>query len=192
MEERQVTVDGVTHQLQLPFLVMATQNPIEYEGTFPLPEAQLDRFLLRISLGYPDFNEELAIIERQEQANPMETLGAVATPQQVLDLQEAAKQVYVDRLVRQYIVGLVEATRRHRDVSLGASPRASLGLFRTARALAMLRDRDYVVPDDVKYLAPAVLAHRVILSPSARMRGVSAADVVTGLLNEVAVPGGAR
>ncbi len=192
MEERQVTVDGVTHQLQLPFLVMATQNPIEYEGTFPLPEAQLDRFLLRIALGYPDFNEEMDIIERQEQANPMDTLRAVATPQQVLDLQEAAKSVYVDRLVRQYIVGLVEATRRHRDVSLGASPRASLGLFRAARALALLRERDYVVPDDIKFLAVPVMAHRIILSPSARMRGVKAADVVSGLLNEVAVPGAVR
>ncbi len=192
MEERQVTVDGVTHQLQLPFLVMATQNPIEYEGTFPLPEAQLDRFLLRISLGYPDFNEEMAIIERQEQANPMDTLRPVATPQQVLDLQEQARSVYVDRLVRQYIVGLVEATRKHRDVSLGASPRASLGLFRAARALALLRDRDYVVPDDIKFLASPVMAHRIILSPSARMRGIKATDVVASLLNEVAVPGAVR
>ncbi|MSQ06745.1 MAG: AAA family ATPase [Dehalococcoidia bacterium] len=192
MEERQVTVDGVTHQLQLPFMVMATQNPIEYEGTFPLPEAQLDRFLLRISLGYPDFNEEMDIIERQEQSNPMDTLRAVATPQQVLDLQEAARTVYVDRLVRQYIVGLVEATRRHRDVSLGASPRASLGLFRAARALALLRERDYVVPDDIKFLAVPVMAHRIILSPSARMRGVKATDVVSSLLNEVAVPGAVR
>ena len=192
MEERQVTVDGVTHQLQLPFMVMATQNPIEYEGTFPLPEAQLDRFLLRISLGYPDFNEEMDIIERQEQVNPMDSLRSVATPQQVLELQETARSVYVDRLVRQYIVTLVEATRRHRDVSLGASPRASLGLFRAARALALLRDRDYVVPDDIKFLAPSVMAHRLILSPSARMRGVKATDVVTSLLNEVAVPGAVR
>ena len=192
MEERQVTVDGVTHQLQLPFTVMATQNPIEYEGTFPLPEAQLDRFLLRISLGYPDFNEEMDIIERQEQVNPMDSLRSVATPQQVLELQETARSVYVDRLVRQYIVTLVEATRRHRDVSLGASPRASLGLFRAARALALLRDRDYVVPDDIKFLAPSVMAHRLILSPSARMRGVKATDVVTSLLNEVAVPGAVR
>ncbi|MBM3943653.1 MAG: MoxR family ATPase [SAR202 cluster bacterium] len=191
MEERQVTVDGVTHQLQLPFLVMATQNPIEYEGTFPLPEAQLDRFLLRINLGYPDFNEELAIIERQEQANPLDKLQAVATPQEILDLQESAKSIYVDRLVRQYIVGLVEATRKHRDVALGASPRASLGIFRAARALALLKDRDYAVPDDVKLLAPAVLAHRIILSPSARMRGVETLEVVSSLLNEVPVPGAA-
>jgi MoxR-like ATPase len=192
MEERQVTVDGVTHQLQLPFLVMATQNPIEYEGTFPLPEAQLDRFLLRISLGYPDFSEEMAIIERQEQVHPIETLRAVVTPQQVLELQEAAKAVYVDRLVRQYIVNLVEATRRHRDISLGASPRASLGLFRAARALALLRDRDYAIPDDVKLLASPVIAHRLILSASARMRGIKASDVVASLLNEVAVPGATR
>jgi MoxR-like ATPase len=192
MEERQVTVDGVTHYLQHPFLVIATQNPIEYEGTFPLPEAQLDRFLMRISLGYPDFTEEMSIIERQEQVHPIETLRAVATPQEVVGLQEAAKLVYVDRLVRQYIVGLVEATRQHRDVALGASPRASLGLFRAARALALVQDRDYTLPDDIKLLAPAVIAHRLILSPSARMRGINSVDVVNNLLNEVAVPGAAR
>jgi len=192
MEERQVTVDGVTHYLQHPFLVIATQNPIEYEGTFPLPEAQLDRFLMRISLGYPDSDEEMSIIERQEQVHPIETLQAVATPQEVVGLQEAAKSVYVDRLVRQYIVALVEATRQHRDVALGASPRASLGLFRAARALALVQDRDYAIPDDVKVLAPAVIAHRLILSPSARMRGIRSVDVVSNLLNEVAVPGVAR
>jgi MoxR-like ATPase len=192
MEERQVTVDGVTHYLQHPFLVIATQNSIEYEGTFPLPEAQLDRFLMRISLGYPDFDEEMSIIERQEQVHPIETLQAVTTPQEVVGLQEAAKSVYVDRLVRQYIVTLVEATRQHRDVALGASPRASLGLFRAARALALVQDRDYAIPDDIKLLAPAVIAHRLILSPSARMRGVNSIEIVNSLLNEVAVPGVAR
>jgi MoxR-like ATPase len=192
MEERQVTVDGVTHYLQHPFLVIATQNPIEYEGTFPLPEAQLDRFLMRISLGYPDFDEEMSIIERQEQVHPIETLQAVATPDVVVGLQEAAKSVYVDRLVRQYIVTLVEATRQHRDVALGASPRASLGLFRAARALALVQDRDYAIPDDIKLLAPAVIAHRLILSPSARMRGVNSVEIVNSLLNEVGVPGVAR
>jgi MoxR-like ATPase len=192
MEERQVTVDGVTHYLQHPFLVIATQNSIEYEGTFPLPEAQLDRFLMRISLGYPDFDEEMSIIERQEQVHPIETLQAVTTPQEVVGLQEAAKSVYVDRLVRQYIVTLVEATRQHRDVALGASPRASLGLFRAARALALVQDRDYAIPDDIKLLAPAVIAHRLILSPSARMRGVNSVEIVNSLLNEVAVPGVAR
>ena len=134
MEELQVTVDGVTHLLEHPFIVFATQNPIEYEGTFPLPEAQLDRFLMRISLGYPDFGEELAIIERQEQVHPIESLEPVAGPQDIVALQTAAKEIYVDAVVRDYIVHLVESTRVHRDVSLGASPRASLGLFRAGRA----------------------------------------------------------
>jgi MoxR-like ATPase len=171
---------------------MATQNPIEYEGTFPLPEAQLDRFLMRISLGYPEFMEEMAIIEQQEQAHPIESLQPVATPEEVMSLQQAAKSIYVDQLVRQYIVSLTEATRRHREVSLGASPRASLGLFRSARALALVRDRDYVIPDDIKQLASSVIAHRLVLSPSARMRGVQNADVVNDLLSNVSVPGATR
>ena len=192
MEELQVSVDGVTRQLDRPFLVMATQNPIEYEGTFPLPEAQLDRFLLRVSLGYPDFNEELAVIERQEQVHPIDELQPVATPESVIAMQNAAKSVYVDGLVREYIVGLTEATRRHADVALGASPRASLGLFRLARAFALVHDRDYVLPDDVQNLAYGVMAHRIILSPSARMRGLRTADVIEQLLESVAVPGAAR
>jgi len=192
MEEQQITVDGVTHLLQPPFLVMATQNPIEYEGTFPLPEAQLDRFLMRISLGYPNLEEELAIIEGQEQSHPIDSLKAVANSQDIIGLQEAAKSVYVDRLVRQYIVSLTEATRNHREVSLGASPRASLGLFRTSRALALIRDRDYVIPDDIKELAAGVIAHRLMLSPSARMRGVQSTDVVEDLLTNVPVPGATR
>ena len=192
MEEYQVTVDGVTHHLETPFLVMATQNPIEYEGTFPLPEAQLDRFLMRVSLGYPEFAEEISIIEYQEQVHPIDSLGAVATPQEVCELQQAAKSVYVDQLVRQYIVSLTEATRRHGEVSLGASPRASLGLFRTARAMALIRDRDYVIPDDVQMLAPAVIGHRLVLSPSARMRGVQSSAVVEELLRTIPVPGASR
>jgi MoxR-like ATPase len=178
--------------LQHPFVVVATQNPIEYEGTFPLPEAQLDRFLMRISLGYPDFEEELAVIEQQEQAHPIDSLEAVATPKDVIGLQEAAKEIYVDRAVREYIVNLTEATRDHRDVSLGASPRASLGLFRAARALALVLDRDYVIPDDIKTLAASVTAHRIILSPSARMRGVRSVDLVSDLLNTITVPGATR
>ena len=192
MEELQVTVDGVTHLLEHPFIVMATQNPIEYEGTFPLPEAQLDRFLMRISLGYPDFNEELSVIEIQETTHPIESLEAVATPQDVIAMQEAAKEIYVDQVVRQYIVSLVEATRQHRDVALGASPRASLGLFRASRAMALVQDRDYVIPDDIKTLADSVIGHRLILSASARMRGMRSADVVDDLLNQVAVPGATR
>ncbi len=192
MEEHQVTVDGITHHLESPFLVMATQNPIEYEGTFPLPEAQLDRFLMRISLGYPEFMEELSIIEHQEQTHPIDSLGAVATPDDIRLLQQGAKAIYVDQLVRQYIVSLTEATRRHSEVSLGASPRASLGLFRAIRAMALVQDRDYVIPDDVKMLAPAIIAHRLVLSPSARMRGVQNTDVVNDLLRTVPVPGAAR
>ena len=192
MEELQVTVDGVTHHLQHPFIVIATQNPIEYEGTFPLPEAQLDRFLMRISLGYPEFAEEMSIIQQQEQEHPIDSLDAVTTPEEVVSLQTAAKTVYVDQLVRQYIVSLVEATRGHSDIALGASPRASLGLFRAARGLALVQDRDYVIPDDVKALAPAVIAHRIILSPSARMRGVTSWSVVSDLLDNVTVPGAAR
>ena len=192
MEELQVTVDGVTHHLEHPFVVVATQNPIEYEGTFPLPEAQLDRFLMRISLGYPEFEEELAVIEQQEQEHPIDSLEAVANPKDVIGLQQAAKDVYVDRAVREYIVNLTGATRNHRDVALGASPRASLGLFRAARALALVLDRDYVIPDDIKMLAAPVTAHRIILSPSARMRGVRSADLVSDLLNTLTVPGATR
>ncbi len=192
MEELQVTVDGVTHHLEHPFVVIATQNPIEYEGTFPLPEAQLDRFLMRISLGYPEFEEELAVIEQQEQEHPIDSLEAVANPKDVIGLQQAAKEIYVDRAVREYIVNLTEATRNHRDVALGASPRASLGLFRAARALALVLDRDYVIPDDIKMLAAPVTAHRIILSPSARMRGVRSADLVSDLLNTLTVPGATR
>ena len=192
MEELQVSVDGVTRSLDRPFVVMATQNPIEYEGTFPLPEAQLDRFLLRISLGYPSFSEELSVIERQEQTHPIDELEAVATPEDVISLQNAAKNVYVDGAVREYIVGLIEATRSHEDVFLGASPRASLGMFRAVRALALLQDRDYVIPDDVKDLAYSVLGHRLILAPSARMRGLQTGQVIDGLLGLVEVPGSRR
>ena len=189
MEELQVTVDGVTRPLDKPFVVMATQNPIEYEGTFPLPEAQLDRFLMRISLGYPSFAEELSVIEGQEQVHPVDQLLTVASSDDLIKLQEAAKNIYVDSTVREYIVSLVEATRSHEDVSLGASPRASLGMFRAVRAMAILQDRDYVIPDDVKDLAYAVLGHRVILSSSARMRGLQTSQVLDGLLETVSVPG---
>ena len=192
MEELQVSVDGVTRPLEQPFIVMATQNPIEYEGTFPLPEAQLDRFLMRISLGYPSFTDELSVIEQQEKTHPIDELEAVASPEDVIKLQKAAQNVYVDTAVREYIVGLIEATRTHEDVSLGASPRASLSMFRAVRGMAILRDRDYVIPDDVKELAYAVLAHRLILSPAARMRGLHTGQVIDGLLESVAVPGVSR
>ena len=189
MEEHQITVDGVTHPLHAPFIVLATQNPIEYEGTFPLPEAQLDRFLMRINLGYPSVEEELEIISEQEMAHPITVLESVTTPSGILEMQEAVNSIYVDSLIREYIVKLTESTRSHPDVYLGASPRASLGLFKTARALALIRERDYVIPDDVKFLAPTVLSHRIILAPSARMQGIRSMDIVDNLLSELAIPG---
>jgi len=192
MEEWQVSVDGNTHYLGYPFIVLATQNPIEYEGTFPLPEAQLDRFLIRVSLGYPDFAEELAVIERQEHIHPIENLDAVATPEDVVALQAAARDVYVDGLVREYIVSLTEATRNHQDVALGASPRASLGMFRMARSYALVQNRDYVIPDDVQALAHGVMSHRIILSPAARMRRLQTREVIDRLLETVPIPGAAR
>ena len=192
MEELQVSVDGATHHLEPPFIVLATQNPVEYEGTFPLPEAQLDRFLVRVSLGYPDFAEEIAVIERQEQTHPIDALQPVADPADVVRLQAAAREVYVDSLVRQYIVSLAEATRSHQDVALGASPRASLGMFRMARAYALLQNRDYVIPDDVQSLAHGVMGHRIILSPAARMRRLQPREVIDRLLESVPIPGAAR
>lgn len=187
MEEHQVTVDGVTHASPSPFFVIATQNPIEYEGTFPLPEAQLDRFLLRIRLGYPSFTEELAIIEGQEVVHPIEALEPVITSEEVVILQDAAKHIYVDPLVREYMVSLVEATRQHQEVALGASPRASIGLFKVARALSLIKGRDYVIPDDVKGVAVEVMAHRVIVSSAARMRGIDGKGVVADVLERVPV-----
>ena len=192
MEEGQVSVDGTTHYLGLPFIVLATQNPIEYEGTFPLPEAQLDRFLVRVSLGYPDFAEEMAVIERQERIHPIVSLEAVASLDDVLRLQAAATEVYVDPTVREYIVGLSEATRNHEDVALGASPRASLGMFRMARAYSLVHDRDYVIPDDIQTLAYGIIGHRIILSPAARMRRMQPREVIDRLLDSVPIPGAVR
>ena len=190
MDERQVTVEGISHGVPTPFMVMATQNPVEYEGTFPLPEAQLDRFLLIINLGYPTIEEELEIIERQQIAHPIETLESVATAQEVIDLQRAIRTIYVDDLVKQYIVNLTDATRTHADISLGASPRASLAMYRGGQAIALIRGRDFVLPDDVKDLAQPMLSHRMIVSPAARMRGVSSPDVVETILEQIPVPGG--
>ena len=189
MEERQVTVDGESHLLTPPFLVIATQNSIEYEGTFPLPEAQLDRFLMRVNIGYPQFDEEMTIIAQQEHSHPINELQPIASPDDVLQLQQEARSVYVDDLVREYLVTLAEATRSHPDAALGASPRASLGLFRTGRALALIRGRDYVLPDDIKELAVGVLSHRIVLTPAARMRGVRPERLVSELLDSVPVPG---
>ena len=189
MEERQVTVDGVTHPLPRPFMVMGTQNPIEYEGTFPLPEAQLDRFLMRVRLGYPTAVDEVLVMDAQQGGHPIETLEAVTLPEEVMELQEAAGEIYVDPLIKQYIVNLVGATRDHESVYLGASPRGSLALMRATQAHAMLDGRDFVQPDDVKALAEPTLAHRVIVSPSARVREVEARQIIEESLERVSVPG---
>lgn len=189
MGEQQVTVEGVTRKLPSPFMVLATQNPIEYEGTFPLPEAQLDRFFMRISLGYPDAEQEVAIMDRREHGDPIDSLKAVCTPDDISKLQLAAEEVFIDALVKQYIVGLANATRLHPEAALGVSPRASINLMKGGKAYAMLHDRDYVVPDDIKAIAIPTLAHRVLLTPSARMREVTQETVINDVLNQVYVPG---
>jgi MoxR-like ATPase len=190
MEEKQVTVDGVTHMLPAPFMVLATQNPIEYEGTFPLPEAQLDRFLLRLSLGYPTAAHEIDVLERQQFAHPIEILQQVVTVGELLDAQAAVRKVHVDPGIKRYIVELVTQTRKHPDVYLGASPRGSLALFRTGQARAALEGRDFVIPDDVKALAEAALAHRIIIGPAARIKDVSSRTIVRDIVGSVPVPGG--
>ena len=189
MQEQQVTVDGVTYPIPEPFLVLATQNPIEYEGTFPLPEAQLDRFMMRISLGYPSPEDEIAILDSQQYVHPVETLEQAIDVRELLDAQEKVKEVYVDPLVKEYIVALVNATRDHPDVYLGASPRGSLALYKTGRARAALLGRDYVIPDDIKALAITTLAHRLIVSPSARIKEVDPRAVIEETLESVPVPG---
>jgi MoxR-like ATPase len=189
MGEQQVTVEGVTRQLPNPFMVLATQNPIEYEGTFPLPEAQLDRFFMRISLGYPDTDQEVAIMDRREHGDPIDSLKPVCTPGDITNLQRQTDEVFIDALVKQYIVELSNATRLHPEAALGVSPRASINLMKGGKAYAMLHDRDYVVPDDIKAIAVPTLAHRVLLTPSARMRGVTQETVIKDVLNQVSVPG---
>ncbi len=189
MEERQVTVDGVTRPLPQPFMVMATQNPVEYEGTFPLPEAQLDRFLLRLRLGYPDQADEVAVLEGQQERHPIGDLQPVIAPERILDLQAAVRSIWVDPLIKQYIVEIAGGTRSHPAVFLGASPRGSLALFRCAQAQALIAGRDYVTPDDVKELAPFALGHRIIVSPTAQARETDAATVVQETLQRVPVPG---
>ncbi|MCD4672429.1 MAG: MoxR family ATPase [Anaerolineaceae bacterium] len=188
MEERQITVEGITHYLPSPFMVLATQNPIEYEGTFPLPEAQLDRFLLRIRLGYPGIMEEVKILELQQLRHPIDTLEAVAGTEELLDAQETIKTVFVAPVIKRYIVQLVRLTRDSSDVYLGASPRGSLGLFRAAQAKAAMEGRDYVLPDDVKYLAETVLAHRIVVDPAARLRDINAGVILDEILRTLPVP----
>lgn len=188
MEERQLTVEGVTTRLPSPFLVVATQNPVELEGTFPLPEAQLDRFLIRLKLGYPGEDEEDEILRRFEGESPLENLQPVITGEELTRLAEALRHLHVDPSVRRYAVQIVQATRQDTAFELGASPRGSLALFRTARALAAVSGRDYVLPDDVKTMAPYVLPHRLILSTQARLRGRNADELLGEVLKRVPVP----
>jgi len=187
MEERQATIDGVTYPMPSPFLVIATQNPIEYEGTFALPEAQLDRFMLRLRLGYPKAMEEIVILDEQKRLHPIDELGQVLSLDELRQMQSALKEIYVDQAVAEYIVRLVGATREHADVYLGASPRGSINLYRSSQALAALDGRDYVIPDDVKQLAVAVLAHRLIVKSQASLREVDPDSIVREVLSQVPI-----
>ena len=189
MEEHQVTVDGVTHQMDNPFMILATQNPIEYEGTFPLPEAQLDRFMIRLQLGYPSPAEELTVLSAQQYEHPITNLQQVVSLQELVAAQQAIREIYVADEVKRYIIDLVNATRQHPDVYLGSSPRGSLALFRTSQARAAMAGRDYVIPDDVKALAEVTLAHRVIVGPAARIKDISSRTVVQDVLAATGVPG---
>jgi len=188
MEERQVTVDGQTFPLPHPFFVMATQNPIELEGTFPLPEAQLDRFLLRINLGYPERDEEILILERFQEEDPLLKLKAVANPEQITELQQTRKKIRISPPVREYITDIVRATRTGKSLRFGASPRGSLGLMRAGQALAALRGREYVLPDDIKYLVRPVLAHRLILKDEERLRAKTPEHFLEEIIPQIPVP----
>lgn len=189
MEERQVTVDGNTYPLKPPFMVLATQNPIEYEGTFPLPEAQLDRFMLRIRLGYPSKEQEVDILNRQQFIHPLESLEQVVSVEELLEAQKEIKKIYTDDLVKEYIVEVVRQTREHPDVYLGASSRGALSIYRLCQARAALLGRDFVVPDDVKALAESALGHRIIVGPAARIKDIEPAQIVQEILGRVPVPG---
>ncbi len=190
MEEAQITVDGITHSLPRPFMVLATQNPIEYEGTFPLPEAQLDRFLMRIRLGYPQPDDEVKILENQQYRHPLLDLEQVVSVEELKLMQETVKSIYMAPAVKRYIITLARHTREHPEVYLGASPRGSLALYRTSQARAAMNGRDYVLPDDIKALVVPTFAHRIILGPAARLRDVTAEQVVEEIMNNVPVPGG--
>lgn len=188
MGERQVTIDNVTTLLPSPFLVIATQNPIELEGTFPLPEAQLDRFMLRLQVGYPEPKEEEEMLTRFQSADPLDDLRPVTKAQEIVDFQNIVRQIYVDPVLRTYVVRVVKATRDHPDVELGASPRASMSLYRCGQALAAIQDREYVIPDDLKLLAPHALAHRMILKSQARLRERTAESIIDEILAKEEVP----
>lgn len=188
MEERQVTVDGESHRLPDAFIVFATQNPIEYEGTFPLPEAQLDRFLMKVRIGYPNFMDEMKILESQRQQHPIELLQAVTDIEELEHAQQAIKDVHVADAIKRYIIEIVEATRNNKDIYLGASPRGSLGLYRAGQAYATLQGRDYVTPDDIKGVSIPVLSHRIVLHPSARIKDVQKETILAEILEQIEVP----
>ncbi|MFS0638804.1 MoxR family ATPase [Mesobacillus foraminis] len=188
MEESSVTVDGVTHVLESPFFVMATQNPIEYEGTYPLPEAQLDRFLLKMKMGYPDLDEEIEVLSRAQKVPPIDDLQPVVSLEELRKLKKEIKEVYVDDSIKRYIVDLASMTRVHSSVYLGVSPRGSISLMKASQALAFMSGRDFVIPDDVQYLAPFVFAHRIILKSEARFEGIEAEEVVNRVIARVPVP----
>ena len=188
MGERQISVDGVTRALPRPFLVLATQNPVEFEGTFPLPEAQLDRFLLRLTIGYPDYADEKQIVQNLRHGHPVDRLEPVADAVELVDAQGAIADVYVEDSIGDYVLRLVRETRSHQDIALGASPRGTLALFRAAQALAVMRGRDFVIPDDVKYLAPFALAHRLIVRPESQLRGRTGRDIMDSIVAMVPVP----
>jgi MoxR-like ATPase len=188
MEEAQITVDGVTYRLPEPFMVMATQNPIEYEGTFPLPEAQLDRFMMNISLGYPKVADEMRILDSQQHHHPLDDLAQIMTADELMLIQRQVRTIHVDPSIREYIVAITNATREHPNIYLGVSPRGSLALFRGVQALAAMRGRNYVIPDDVKLLAKPTLAHRIIVTPAARVRSITSTAILDEILQSVPVP----
>jgi len=188
LEEHQITVDGKTYKVEEPFMVLATQNPIEYEGTFPLPEAQLDRFMMKISMGYPEPDDEKAILRRFKTENPLNSLQPVLHASEILEIQNSVRDIYVDESIDDYIINIVKSTRNNPDIQLGASPRGSLALFRSAQAWAVINGRDYVLPDDVKELVKAVLGHRLIVKPEVRLRGQTSEDVLANVLKQVHIP----
>ncbi len=188
MQERQVTIDGITHQLPRPFMVFATQNPIELEGTFPLPEAQIDRFLLRIVIGYPSQNEENTLLERFRLSSQLPELSPVTTPAEIIQLQNERRVIRVEDSVRDYIVRIARSTREHNEVQLGASPRATMALYHSAQAWAAIQGRDFVIPDDIKFMAPHVLTHRLLVSPQAQLRGRQPNQLISDIVDSISVP----
>ncbi len=189
MEERTVTVDGLTHPLPEPFLVLATQNPIEYEGTFPLPEAQLDRFLLKIQLGYPNAADEIKVLEKQQIKHPIEDLTPIISIETLAECQQKVKHIHVSDSIKQYVIDLIRATRQHEDIYLGASPRGSLGLFKTSQARAAILGRDYVIPDDIKTVFTAVVSHRIVVSPKGRISHLTPEQILLEILGSISIPG---